>query len=203
MTEPDRITALAHDTTHVAEGLAMLARQFRGKPRFEAMLTSWLRQVQDLEDAWWQILVETTLDAAVGAQLDQLGEILGLARSGLSDTLYRRALRAQILALRSRGTADELIRIAELVAGWACTYTAPGDAAVIVTPSSVPDIPTASLAALLRRAAAGGVRIDTVDILAGDLFAFASGETVETDAARGFSTTAGLVGGKLVGVVGG
>jgi len=46
-----------------------------------------------------------------GDRLDGLGDNIGLKRSGRDDDDFRRAIAAELLVLRSNGTADELIAI--------------------------------------------------------------------------------------------
>ena len=64
------------------------------------------------------------------------------------------------------------------------------------------DPPTSMVHAIVRRAVAAGVRLVTIDVPAGDTFAFSDTDETVTDASRGFSDTAGLVGGQLVGAIG-
>lgn len=58
----------------------------------------------------WQ--QRTSLDSAVGRQLDQWGAVLGLPREGWTDATYRARILVWLQVLRSKGTPDELIRIA-------------------------------------------------------------------------------------------
>jgi hypothetical protein len=100
---------------HVAEALARLPMQFRGKPRIEAFVRATTSSLQALEDASVQLLTAWVLDTAIGAQLDQLGVIVGQPRDGLSDADYRRILRARIAANRSDGIVEDLIQVARMV----------------------------------------------------------------------------------------
>lgn len=200
MTEPDRIEAHTQVTDHEDGGVALLTRQFR-KPAIEAVLRSWLAQVQDLEDAFWALLVNG-LDNAVGAQLDQIGDLLGRPRAGLADAVYLKLLRATALAIRSSGTGPELVAILDLLRGSVVTtLTEPPIATVKVSPASHLSFPTELLLEVLVRAKATGVRLLVEDIPSGDAFMFASGAVTETDADHGFSNTGGLVGGQLVGIL--
>lgn len=207
MTEPARITGHARETTHVSKGIARLARQFRGQPVIRAILTTWLSQVQELENALWAVLVNTTLDNAEGDALEQLGALVGMARGALgitpwTDEEYRTVLRATILANRSNGTGDDLLAILHrLLGSWGVSLTEYFPAALVAEPDASPALGSQALFTLLRRAKAGGVQLQVVDVPEGDAFTFASGEAVETDAAHGFSDTSGLTGGELVGVL--
>lgn len=105
---------LAHNMQHVEQGLGKLIHRFR-KPKIKALLGSWLSEVQALEDALWILYVETFLGVAEGDALDQLGRIVGQARAGRVDDVYRLWIRARILILRSSGRAEQLIAAARLV----------------------------------------------------------------------------------------
>lgn len=102
-------------TDHVAQGLAHLIEQYKGKPRIEAFLTSFLIQTQELEDATFQ-LIDSTLDNATGDMLAKFGKIVGQTNPGLNDDNYRVLIRARIAVNRSHGYPDELINILKLVA---------------------------------------------------------------------------------------
>jgi len=106
---------LAKKTTHVAEGLATLIQEYKGKPRIAALLTAYLTQIQDLEDSFFELVLDRTLEASVGVQLDGLGSIVGQAREGRSDADYRLWIQARIRANRSNGYVSDLIVIALLV----------------------------------------------------------------------------------------
>ena len=94
---------LTQKSTHVQEGLANLVQQFKDKPDLAALLTSYLEQIQDLETAYFGLLTERTLNAAVGVQLDGIGAIVGEDRRGRDDADYRLAIRARIKASTPAG----------------------------------------------------------------------------------------------------
>jgi hypothetical protein len=102
-------------TTHTADALARLPQQFQDKPKLAALISALVDPVQDLENAWWQLLVERAIGVAVGTQLDSIGVIVGQDRIGLSDDDYRRYLRARIAVNRSSGVDDDLIIVARLI----------------------------------------------------------------------------------------
>lgn len=107
--------------THVATALGRLLAQFKGKSRIEALVTAFTEQAhgcttESIEDMFEQLKDDLWLGTAVGAQLDGLGDILDLERSGRDDDDYRLWLRAWILVLRSSGTPEELITIVDLLA---------------------------------------------------------------------------------------
>lgn len=205
MTEPDRITAHAHDTTHVATGLSRLVQKLRERPALAALLSSWLSQVQELEDAAWS-LYGLAIDTSSGAALDQLGEVLGAARpaSDTTDAVYRRVLRAAVIALASSGDGDEALRATHaLLDSWDFTLTLLSPATMLVRPDDPPDIPATVIRDVLKRVKSAGVGLQVVDVPAGSRFRFsASRETPATGSAHGFGDESGTPsGGVLVGVV--
>lgn len=100
---------------HAVEAIDRLPEQFKGKTNIEKLLSAINVSVQDLENAAQQVLLQRTIDNAVGAQLDAIGVIVGEARAGLDDETYRRRVRARISVHRSKGTVDDLIRVTDLV----------------------------------------------------------------------------------------
>lgn len=212
MSEPDRVTALAQVTDHVAAGLARLTGRWRDRaftaPRtasaIDGILSTWLTEVQRAEDALWSILA-LTIATATDDQLAQYGVLLGVARGGIvDDGIYRGLIHAAALAIGSSGTGDEIRAVLYAIKGtvghFAITEYFP--ASLVVEPVTAIDPPTSMVHAIVRRAVAAGVRLVTIDVPTGDTFAFSDTDETVTDASRGFSDTAGLVGGQLVGVIG-
>ncbi|NIQ91012.1 MAG: hypothetical protein GWM98_04680 [Nitrospinaceae bacterium] len=103
--------AIEHKTNHVAEGLGQLIEVLKDKPKIRKFLTVFLNQIQDLEDAFLELLIDRALDEAVGAQLDGLGSIVGEFREGRNDTDYRLAIRVRIQILLNEATPQDLIEI--------------------------------------------------------------------------------------------
>jgi hypothetical protein len=99
---------------HAAVAVSRLPAQFQ-KPRIQAMLRAFAGPAQLLENVLWQLLTQRALATAVGAQLDALGVILNLPRLGHGDGNYRRRLQAVVTTKRSRGNAENLIKIARLI----------------------------------------------------------------------------------------
>lgn len=76
---------------------------------FKAFVDALTSQVQPLEDAAWELLTLRFLAVAEGAQLDVIGEHVGLTRQGLGDEWYRTWLYIQIAINSSQGDAERLI----------------------------------------------------------------------------------------------
>jgi hypothetical protein len=100
---------------HVEIGLGRLIERFKGKPNVEAFLRSYLEEIQELEDALWFVIFGRMPDYAEGDALDKLGKIVGRARDGLPDDLFRLYIKAQIRVNRSNGTPVDLIEIVQLI----------------------------------------------------------------------------------------
>lgn len=205
MSEPDRLAAHAEVTTHLEDGKARLARQFR-RPAIEAILAPWLAQVQELESAAWDCYA-LGIDNSEGAALDQFGSVLRSARpTGLADTQYRWILKGTIVALTSSGTGDDMVRaMRELMGGASLAFyvTEYFPADVVVEPVDATTLQATVIKAVLSRVKMGGVGLQVIDVPSGDTFAFSTLSTRGISAsARGFSDAAtGLTGGQLVGVV--
>ncbi len=162
--------------------------------------------MQDIEDAFQQLLTERFVDNAIGVQLTAIGKLVGRAREGITDDdVFRRHVRAQIATNNSDGLVEDILTIADLIVyDDDATYTIDqsGPAAFAFTITGIaPDAATLTmLIAFLRRAVAAGVRIivetwptDDED----DFFAFESYSEYATAVFPGFvvrATTPGLAG---------
>lgn len=155
------MTVPTHSTDHVARGKQRLLGQFR-KPKIEALLASYLEQVQDLEDAAYELLIYRYLPDAEGEQLTVLGRLVGQPRTSSDDTEYRAALAARIAINRSSGAPEDIIKVARAmlsVTGEAFEYgdEYPGQVRVTVTDPIVND--PFYLVRFLDEARAAGVRL--------------------------------------------
>jgi hypothetical protein len=93
--------------------------RFIDRWRREPDLTQWakiyLRQLQDIEDALFEIMLERLLDNAVGVQLTILGKLVQQARTTSDDDKFRTTIRARIAINLSDSTAEDLIKVAGLL----------------------------------------------------------------------------------------
>lgn len=64
----------------ITKGLNRLVYQFSDSSKLKGFLSAFLEEYQEIEAANIQLLNERYLDTAVGAQLDGIGEIVGIAR---------------------------------------------------------------------------------------------------------------------------
>lgn len=105
------MTTMTQKTTRVTEAQGLLIDQFKNHTNIDAIVKAFATQSQELEDAAWEVLLNTLVSTAVGQQLDGLGSIVGVERGGRSDADYRVRIGAQILLNKSSGTIEELLEL--------------------------------------------------------------------------------------------
>lgn len=103
-----------HNLQHLKEGLARMLYQFQGKPNFVAILSSYLVQIQEIEDMFYDLLIKRRLANAEGAQLDGIGSIVRENRRGRDDENYRTAIRARIRILKLNSRIEDVILVVTL-----------------------------------------------------------------------------------------
>jgi hypothetical protein len=190
------VSDLQQKTTLTAEAVANLIEQFRDKQNLGAFLSAFTDQIQDAENAAFELIDERTLDAAVGVQLDGLGEIIGLERGGLDDDDYRARLKAQIKINSSSGTINEILEIVALI------ESAPDDfkelyPASIITTIYTPTEDPQLIALAIRDSRSAGVRSHLHYSLDAEtkLFTLATGDTTESSPFLGLANDGGTTGG--------
>lgn len=102
---------LTQKTDHKDEAVSFLLTQLKQAGKLQAFLKSFVGQVQILEDEFFALLLERSIDTAIGAQLDALGTIVNVPRDGLSDDAYRLRLRVGVLANASSGTVEDILSV--------------------------------------------------------------------------------------------
>jgi hypothetical protein len=186
---------------HVEEGLALLLGQYKGKPRIAALLTVYLRRVQELEDAIFDVLVKRLIDNATGAQLAAIGRIVGqVNEASWDDNTYRLFIKARIRANKSNGHGDDVIDVINLVEAADFVLSEVYPAAMYVEFGPPTDADPVILIELARRAKGAGVRLQ---LLAGesevgiDAFSFCTGTTELSSTTEGFGISDASTGGFL------
>jgi hypothetical protein len=100
------------DTTHVADGLALLMGQYASATNLRGLLQAGLEEVQDAEDSAWGVIYSKILAMApTGQALYQLADLVKCPRAGLSDAQLLFFLGIWLLALRSKGLSENILRI--------------------------------------------------------------------------------------------
>ena len=100
-----------HIPDHVEQAIESLPGWQREEPNLLALTRVLNNEVQELEDALFDVWVSRALDGASGAQLDSAGRTLGPERQGLGDLDYRALLKAAALSMSGSGHIDRLLEI--------------------------------------------------------------------------------------------
>lgn len=190
---------LKANNAHITEGLDRLLGQFQDATNLRDLLETYLAQVQELEDTYQDLFLDRAVDTAVGSQLDVLGEIVGEARNGKTDSNYRIFIKARIAVNRSGGTIEDVIAPLSLVLGASQTIEVeefdPAAMVVRVGQTTFSQI----LAGFVKQSRPVGVG-STVEYhlsAEAEIFRFASGDTPEASTTQGFGNDAGTTGGKF------
>lgn len=102
--------SLEPEVNHVTRGLAYLPWQFNDSTNLRTFLQILLEEIQELEEAIYELTRQKSLSDATGFQLDIIGEQIGKRREGVTDDEeYRRLLRVQIALNSSEGQAQTVI----------------------------------------------------------------------------------------------
>lgn len=96
---------------HCEDAKAHTIQDYKGLPRFEALLCILGDQATQLESAFQSLLQLRGLDTANDVQLDQLGRIVGEPRKDRTDDEYRVFIRVRILVNLSNGRPEDLYQI--------------------------------------------------------------------------------------------
>lgn len=192
--------ALTQITNHADRAVARLLYQYRGKQKLEDLVRIFCAgDVQELEDAAFGLLAALVVATSSGATLDRLGAIVGQAREGRTDSVFKVWILARVKLNKSSGTIPELLEIFQAVgpAGARFVYTPAYPAGFELTIADVAT--TAADAEQLRRllglATAGGVGswLKWSAVVPSETFSFSGG------AGKGFGGTGSPAGtgGKL------
>lgn len=190
---------------HADQGEALLLAQFRDRPRIKALLFSYLRRVQELEDAAFDVLVGRLIDDATGYLLEVIGRIVGQTNEGgWDDDTYRIFIKGRIRANKSNGHGDDIIDVINLVEAADFVLSEVYPAAMYVDFTTVTDASPLILMELARRAKGSGVRLQMLygDHDVGvDAFSFCTGTTELASTTEGFALSDASTGGYLSGAL--
>lgn len=100
---------------YIAQGLDKLLHQFRGKPNIEAVLSSYMGELNEAQEVILNLLGSRGVDTATGSFLDEIGALVSVPRAGLLDEEYRTNIRVGILLDISEGTPSDLIEIVKIL----------------------------------------------------------------------------------------
>ncbi len=109
------ITEESERTDYDARMLARRIDQYKARTKFGKWVSSYAYELQALESAIWEVILERLLSNAVGVQLDMLGRIVGAPRFTSDDDEYRIFVRARIAINSSQGLWSDLYQVGKLV----------------------------------------------------------------------------------------
>lgn len=187
---------------HVDQAQAKLLEQFQDKPLLLALLASYIRRIQRLENAVWEVIEIRGIDASEGVGLDAIGVIVGRPRLGLEDIEYRISLKAQIRINRSSGTPEDMIDVTTLSLpdGFDFTYQEFYPATIWIDIIDVITVNPLVIFDNLTRAKPGGVRLIFSYSTDEDAFTF-SDDNPTASTTQGFADDiSGNTGGFLIDV---
>jgi len=98
-------------STHIIDARNRLLQQYKDLPNIQAILDSLIGPIQTLENAFNDLNTGRGVDGAVGVQLDRLGALVGIARSGAPDAIYRTRIKVRVIQNLSQGEPDRLIQV--------------------------------------------------------------------------------------------
>lgn len=135
-----------------------------GEKNIVKLMRAWMSSLQGVEYALQQMSAQSSVDKAVGAQLDIIGKKVGQKRAGLGDNIYRRYIRARIAANRSKGRGKDVINVARLAiddaeARYHIHHVAHAAFALRVEDVATPNDVAVATIDVLGDATTGGVRV--------------------------------------------
>ena len=142
-------------SNHLAQALDKLIQRYKGKPKFAALLGTYIKQVQELEDATNAVMGAYDVDTADATRLEILGRRVGQVAKGAALEQFRAYIKARILANRSDGSPESLKGVARAALGQG-TRLIEGAAWQWLTPRSATSVDSDVVTELLRDSHAAG-----------------------------------------------
>jgi len=187
--------ALLYIPNHGDYAVARLSEQYKDAPSMVALMRAIAVEHQNTEDIVIQ-LYGSTIENASGHELDVIGTIVGQARKGKSDEVYRIWVRARMMANRSTGTGEELLAIVYMVTRGLVPIIISEifPAGVVVQLGAATFIDASEVAELLQSARAAAIDLTVTNDMSVDAVAFAFdpngagwGDNTDTDAGGKFA----------------
>lgn len=197
------LPSLAQITNYEAEAVTRPLEQYQNRPRLLALLLSFVRRCQEIENAAWDVILKRMIDNAQNAQLDTIGKLVGQIRNGQDDATYRVYITARIRINRSHGHPDDVIQVLQLIESTAFQYTEYSPASAVVSYLTPPNTSPTLLLSLAKLAIDAGVKLFLIAPFRGapdDYVTFCDvGSVSNPDQGLG-TVTSSLYGGALVSV---
>lgn len=104
------------DSVHVKEGLALFTDYLRKQPIVTSITATWLRKVQEIETLLWSVITTRMIvNSPTGDVLQKLAKLVGQPVGSLSDADLLTAVKLRVLANKSAGLSNDIIKIAALL----------------------------------------------------------------------------------------
>ncbi len=178
-------------TTHIADALNRLLQQYRDKPNITGILTGLLAEMQPLEQMFCDLGNNRWLATASGVQLDELGVLLGIGRTGQSDNDYRKLLQARIYQTISEGLPETIIEVYKFLteANVVCYQEYYPAGIGLESDGTIPAGSEVSFYQFVQLAVPAGVRVESLTTFdPDDSFAFDGGIGAAIVGADGFAS---------------
>lgn len=148
-----------HVNDHADRAAARLTQQFREGASVPALVRALSGGYQQLEDVLWDIRLRRAVGAAEGEQLDVLGRIVGQAREGRTDAVFRIWILARVRLNKGSGRPEDILTVFAAVTQGLTTLALEEQypAAFVLRIGMSPAVSAAELATLLKSARAAAV----------------------------------------------
>lgn len=100
---------------HIELAQDRLVEQYKNSKRLNDLIAALVEPLQHAEDEVFKVYTERWLDKAKGQQLDNIGAIVGEARSGRNDDDYKVAIILRIVINSSGGEPESIITAVKLL----------------------------------------------------------------------------------------
>ena len=166
--------------THSDDAKNRLLGEYSETIIFSGLIAILGDRAQDLEDNLWKLYSERQIDTAIGAQLDQIGEIVGRKRGGLSDADYRKMLYGQIGINTSKASWENVTAVFSFLIGGGVVRVSPIYPAHVLLFAGInlALVDTTLLLAIMQQIVPAGVEVLGIiyqDETTGPSFAYAGG----------------------------
>lgn len=117
VTTTESVDHIQYRTTVATDSVALLLQQFQGSENIVKFTTVVGAMKQILDTAVIQVAKLRLISSGAGVALDEIGEELGVPRSGLDDDSYRVVLRIRGFKTQSQGTRPDIIDLISRITG--------------------------------------------------------------------------------------
>lgn len=92
----------------VETGISRMVWELQSGENHVKFATLFLKQMQEIEDSFFQILDAGNIDLAEGVQLDLIGYIIGVTRGNMDDNTFRDNLKFQVIVNTADSTYESI-----------------------------------------------------------------------------------------------